>query len=220
VSVVKSFTRKFVYKALDMTRRDLLERVERFQPPVRVEEGYSQDWLELILSVNDGSDKYVDVRDRALLAFFAASGLRYTEVVLLGVDQVDRYSGRVRTIGKGGKEREVRIGERALKALRRYLGVRRARYATTALWTTDEGKPLTYDSGQKIFARLKEKTGIANLHAHRFRHTWAQVALRKGAERALVQDQLGWSSDQMVKRYSGFVRTRLAADSMPKFAPI
>jgi integrase len=82
------------------------------------------------------------------------------------------------------------------------------------------GQALTYDSGQKIFVRLKEKTGIANLHAHRFRHTWAQVALRKGAERALVQDQLGWSSDQMVKRYSGFVRTRLAGDSMPKFAPI
>jgi integrase len=98
--------------------------------------------------------------------------------------------------------------------------MRRAQHGVKALGTTDEGKPLTYDSGQKIFVRLKERTGVDNLHAHRFRHTWTQTALAKRAERALEQDQMGWSSDHMVRRSSGFVRTRLAADLMPKFAPI
>jgi len=203
-----------------MTRRDLLERVERFQPPLRVEDGYSQGELGQLLNVNEGSDKYTDVRDRALVAFYAASGLRFSEVIRLTEGQVDKYSGRVRTVGKGDRDREVKIGERALKALRRYLHVRRAKDGVTALWTTDEGRALSYDSGQKIFKRLKRKVDVRNVHAHRFRHTWAQTALKKGAERALVQDQMGWSSDQMVRRYAGFVRGKLAAELMPQFAPI
>ena len=44
--------------------------------------------------------------------------------------------------------------------------------------------------------------------------------MAKRAERALVQDQMGWSSDQMVRRYAGFVPGKLAAELMPKFAPI
>jgi integrase/recombinase XerD len=185
VSALNTFTRKFIYRASDLTTRDLLDRVERFAAPVRVEEGFSRDELEEILAVGKDSAKYADVRDRAMLFIFTASGLRFAEVVLLEVDQVDIYSGRVRTIGNGDKEREVMIGERPLKVLRGYLRVRRGE-AHTALWTTDGGKPLTYDAGQKIFQRIKAKVGVSNLHAHRFRHTWTQTALEKGAERRLV----------------------------------
>lgn len=220
VSAIKTFTRKFIYRHYDLTERDLLDRVERFAAPVRVEEGFTPEELEEILAVGKDSDKYTDIRDRALMHFFAASGLRFEEVVLLEVGQVDMYSGRVRTIGKGDKEREVMIGERALKALKRYLRVRRTIDAGPALWTSDGGKPVTYDTGQQIFKRFKTKVNVPNIHPHRFRHTWAQTALKKGAERQLVQDQMGWASDQMLRRYSGFVRGRIAADLMPKYAPI
>jgi len=39
------------------------------------------------------------------------------------------------------------------------------------------------------------------MHSHHFRQTWAQTALRKAAERAIVQDAMGWSSDRMARRY-------------------
>jgi site-specific recombinase XerD len=226
LSALKTFTRKYVYRHLDMSRRDLLDRVERFEPPVRVEERFSRDELERILSWNEESDKYTDVRDRALMAVYAASGLRYAEAINLDVDDVDRFSGRVRATqkhqrGKGHTDvREVVIGERALKALRAYLRVRRAKDGVDALFTTDEGRPLSYWGGQMLFRRFKAKCGVANFHAHRFRHTVVQHALEKGAERALVQDMMGWRSDQMVRRYGGFVRSKMAARAMPKYAPI
>jgi site-specific recombinase XerD len=126
----------------------------------------------------------------------------------------------VKTLGKGKRERVVRVGERALKYLRAYLRRRTAADGCGGLWTTYKGTPLSYGGGQIVFRRLRRRTGIAIAHAHRFRHTWAQTALRKGAERALVQDAMGWSSDAMVRRYGGWVRSQTAAEAMPRFAPI
>jgi integrase/recombinase XerC len=155
-----------------------------------------------------------------MVAFYASSGLRFIEVLRLTVDMVDPYSGWVKTTGKGGKERVVRVSNRATKYLRKYLRQREAKEHTDALWTTRLGTPLTYGGGQIVFKRLKKRSGIAIAHAHRFRHTWAQTALRKGAERALVQDAMGWASDAMVRRYGGWVRSQTAAAAMPQFAPI
>jgi hypothetical protein len=36
----------------------------------------------------------------------------------------------------------------------------------------------------------------------------------------LIQDMMGWTSDQMVRRYAEFVRRRIAAEPMPRYAPI
>src|SRR5262245_60001385 len=58
------------------------------------------------------------------------------------------------------------------------------------------------------------------VHAHLLRHTFAQVALTKGAERAMVQDMLGHRSDAMTRRYAGSVRQGTAAKRMPEFAPL
>jgi integrase len=63
-------------------------------------------------------------------------------------------------------------------------------------------------------------SGVEIAHAHRFRHTWTQTALKKKAERALVQDAMGWSSDAMVRRYGGWARSETAAAAMPEFAPL
>src|SRR5205085_6371649 len=126
----------------------------------------------------------------------------------------------VRTIGKGNRERRVRLSERARKFLRTYLRYRTARAGIEELWTSRYGKPLSYAGGQDVFRRLKRRSGIDIANCHRFRHTWAQTALRKGAERGLVQDAMGWQSDAMLRRYGGWDRSQMAAEAMPRYAPI
>jgi len=216
---VKAFTRKFVWKHLQMTTRDLLERVERYDPDPPMKPGLNEAQLEQIIACYS-DDSYEDVRDKAMMAFYASSGLRFDEVLKLTLNDVDPYSGWVKTIGKGHKERIVRITERARKYLRSYLHRRKDTRDSAALWTTEEGKPLSYFGGQSVFRRLKKRSGVKIAHAHRFRHTWTQTALKKKAERALVQDAMGWSSDAMVRRYGGWVRSETAAAAMPEFAPL
>jgi integrase/recombinase XerC/integrase/recombinase XerD len=184
-----------------------------------VKVGLSAEQLEAALGCYR-DDSYEDVRDRAMIAFYASSGLRFDEVLKLSMEMVDPYSGWVKTIGKGNRERVVRITDRACAYLRVYLRKRYVVGDIDALWTTQQGKRLQYWGGQMVFKRLKKRSGIAIAHAHRFRHTWTQTALKKGAERALVQDQMGWESDAMVRRYGGWVRSQTAAAAMPKFAPI
>ena len=84
----------------------------------------------------------------------------------------------------------------------------------------DDSEPLGYWGGQSIFRRLRNRSGIGELHAHLLRHTFAQVALTKGAERAAVQDMLGHRTDAMSRRYAGNVRQETAARMMHEFAPI
>jgi site-specific recombinase XerD len=216
---VKAFTRKFVWKHLQMTTHDLLERVERYDPDPPMKPGLNEEQLEKIIGCYS-DDPYEDIRDRAMIAFYASSGLRFDEVVKLTIDDVDPYSGWVKTLGKGNKERIVRITERARKYLRSYLHRRKERRGCRSLWTTDEGKPLSYFGGQTVFRRLKKRSGVKIAHAHRFRHTWTRTALKKKAERALVQDAMGWSSDAMVRRHGGWVRSETPAAAMPEFAPL
>jgi len=220
LSSIKTFGRKYIYRHLELSNRDLLAKVERFEPPQRTKEGLSLAQLEQVLTCYDDSDDYIDIRDRAMVAIYAASGLRFQEVLNLDIERVDRYSGWIKTIGKGDKERLVRVGDRALKTLRAYVRVRRAKDGVTALFTTDRGGKLTYQGGQSIFRRLKKACGLPWIHSHRFRHTWAQGALRKGAERSVVQDAMGWTSDRMARRYEGWVRQETAAAAMPGLAPI
>ena len=71
-----------------------------------------------------------------------------------------------------------------------------------------------------MFRRLKGRSGIPRIRAHLLRHTFAQTALIKGAERSAVQDMLGHATDTMTRRYAGEVRQRLAAQQMPAMAPV
>ena len=80
--------------------------------------------------------------------------------------------------------------------------------------------PLSYSATNFIMRSLKRRSGIARVHWHRFRHGFAQHALRKGAEIGTVQEMLGHSSNAMTRRYAGHVRQSEAARRMPQFAPI
>ena len=76
-------------------------------------------------------------RDRALLEFLYASGLRVGELVSLNIDDVDLPAGMVRVVGKGKKERVVPFGSKAAEALRGWLE------ASSPLREQDQGRERT-----------------------------------------------------------------------------
>ena len=60
-------------------------------------------------------------RDRAMLEFFYAAGLRLSELVGLDLDDVHLSARMVRVMGKGGKERLLPFNRSTEAALRRWL---------------------------------------------------------------------------------------------------
>ena len=70
-----------------------------------------------------------------------------------------------------------------------------------------------------MLRRLAKRTGIAKVHAHRFRHTFATWAIEQDARELDVQHLLGHSSPDMVRRYASTYDSEQAARRHVVFSP-
>ena len=73
-----------------------------------------------VLNLPD-SDTPEGLRDRAILELFYGTGIRLRELTNLDIEDIDFYSGLIRILGKGRKERMVPLGPNAAKILKKYL---------------------------------------------------------------------------------------------------
>jgi site-specific recombinase XerD len=69
-------------------------KVERFELPAEAHEGYTKEELERILAFNQDCERYSEIRDRALLWVYAASGLRHVEVLNIQLGDYDKITGQ------------------------------------------------------------------------------------------------------------------------------
>jgi integrase/recombinase XerD len=216
---LKTFVCKYVHKTLELTNVDLLRKVPRPSPALRPRQVLTSDELDELLLVYD-RDTFEDVRDRAMMATFAATGLRFEAVRTLAIDAYDRVTGAFRVHEKGDVERSARLSPKAQRFMREYLA-RRSRSATTnQLWVTERAQPLSYWGGHMVVRRARQRSGIARLHAHLFRHGMAQHAADQGADIGTIQTLLGHKTAAMARRYAGEALDRQGARLMVQYSPI
>ncbi len=89
------------------------------------------------------------------------------------------------------------------KQLKTYLKVRGEDLLTDALFITLDDTPLTTRQIQERIKYYGDKAGIKNVRCspHTFRHTFAKLAIKNGADIFTLQEILGHESVQMVKKY-------------------
>ncbi|MGH9863273.1 MAG: tyrosine-type recombinase/integrase, partial [Candidatus Acidiferrales bacterium] len=119
-------------------------------------------------------------RDRALLEFLYASGLRAGELVGLNLRDIDRKEQMLRVRGKGRKERLVPFGSKAAAALDRYREVRdallpagKAGEAGEAVFLGQRGERLSTRALGRIvkkYSKLFDPNW--DLHPHMLRHAF------------------------------------------------
>ncbi len=148
-----------------------------------------------------------ELRDLAILELFYASGLRLGELAGLRVADLDLFADLVKVRGKGGKERIVPVGSRAVAALRRYLEAREAVLARPgadrqALFLNPSGKRLSPRGVQRVMRKLLDGIGADGLRTHSLRHTFATHLLDAGADLRSVQELLGHASLSTTQVYT------------------
>jgi integrase/recombinase XerC len=154
------------------------------------------------------SDK--EVRDYAILETFYATGIRVAELAAMDFLDVDRSSGTVRVMGKGGKERAVPVGEKALAAIDAYAGHRGSH--SGPLFQNRQRKRLTVRSLHRIVRAAARHAGIARrVSPHTLRHTFATHLLDAGADLRFIQELLGHSRLSTTQKY-----THVSADHLMK----
>jgi integrase len=102
--------------------------------------------------------------------------------------------------GKGGKFRRVPVSQKLRRELVRYLNQSRPDTTSNNLIVLRDGRPIVQTSTNNIFGRMSKKLGI-QVHAHKFRHTFATQYLRNGGEIERLRRILGHSTYFMVMRY-------------------
>ena len=154
------------------------------------------------------------LRDRAMLEFLYATGLRVSELCRVKVSDVERNLGYVRVVGKGNKQRIVPVGKAALQAIEHYLESGRPRLlkgkASPYLFVSNRGGAMLRQSFWKLLGGYGKKAGIFHgLTPHIIRHSFATHLLEGGADLRSVQTMLGHADISTTQIYTHVMRSRL-----------
>ena len=132
-----------------------------------------------------------NVRDLALLTFLASTGVRVGEAVQLNRQDLDFHERSCIVFGKGEKEREIYFDARTKLYLQMYLDTRKDDNEALFVSRKSPYSRLSISAIEKTLSNLGKKTGIKNVHPHKFRRTLATIAIDKGMPVEQVQKLLG-----------------------------
>jgi integrase/recombinase XerC/integrase/recombinase XerD len=143
----------------------------------------------------------IHLRNYCICALMLDSGLRMNEVVTLDLPLLHLAEGYAIVNGKGNKQRVVPLGLHSRKALLRYLNRRPGCAQTDRVFLMSDLRPITESTVKQLFRKLKKRVGIPRIKAHLLRHTFATRYLENGGDIYSLQQILGHTSLEMVKRY-------------------
>lgn len=205
---------------------NIMRQVDRPKPGKVVIQPYTKDEVRRLLEackINKeyhrpgqkpaANSRHTALRDRAVLLTLLDTGLRAGELCGLNVADLNLKEQRLLVRqGKGDKQRFVYIAARTGLVLKRYLKSREdLEVGRPPLFITGNITRLSKGALLQFIVRAGERAGVEGANVHRFRHTFAIESLRNGMSAYVLQQLLGHSSMDMVRRYLVFAEADLAA---------
>ncbi len=181
-------------------------------------EDLTQIWQALEL------DEKTAIRDRAIIAVLS-HGLRASEVSALNVEH---WNGKRLKVyrSKGQTVSEVPLHREARQYLEAYLEWRRQQGGVfepspeSPLFLTQAprlmGERLGYQGLRLMVRKLARIAGVADIHPHRFRHTFGTEVTRRGVDPLVGKELMGIKSDRVFQRYTKGVFKQAAAQAYLK----
>jgi site-specific recombinase XerC len=210
LSSYMEFTRATSHPKLPNPIKDFSRKWQKNNDPKPVDESTLDSLLGGI----------TDLRDRTLITFFLASGLRVSEIQQLDRDSItitvetspdtgeESICGSGEVVGKGRKRRRFFFDEETALLLSEYIVSR-----------TDELSPLFISerrqrmSVRTIQQRLQywcQKLGLPHTNVHRLRHSFATRLANANINSLVLKDLMGHQSFSTTQRYFKLTDTTLA----------
>ena len=198
------------YQYLVRTKKIKEDPTEGIQSPKvekRVPSVLSSKEVELLLE----QPKAVDlkgIRDKAMLEFAYATGMRVTEIINLNIEDVNLKEGYV-SCTNANKQRNIPLGAISINALKEYIKKARPYLIKSedekSLFVNINGKRLTRQGFWKIIKYYKEQAHITkDITPHVLRHSFATHLLQNGADLKAIQTMLGHSDISSTQVYMQF----------------
>lgn len=174
----------------------------------------TQSEIEMILEQPDIATPR-GLRDRAMIEFLYAAGLRVSELISISLPDLYFEEGFIRVIGKGSKERVVPIGGQAIRFTTRYLeevrpGLLRGPNRSNRVFLNMRGRSLSRMGVWKILRGYVDKAALkTEVSPHTFRHSFATHLIEGGADLRAVQEMLGHADISSTQIYTHLDRDYL-----------
>lgn len=204
-------------RVIEQDPTDLLERPTQWQrlpnllSPANIRALLAAPELHAALSLTQPGEERgppLWMRDKAILEFMYACGLRASEVGTLELNSVKPTLRAAIVTGKGNKQRMIPFGKPALAAMERYTERCRPQLLKPdgrdkgKLFLSRTGRPLERVAIWQIVTRYAALAGLRNVHPHMLRHSFATHMLVGGADLRVVQDLLGHSNIATTQIYT------------------
>ena len=191
-------------------KKNIKDPTEKIQSPKiekRIPSILTSEEVELLLEQPKDID-LKGIRDKAMLEFAYATGMRVTEIISLNIEDVNLQEGNV--ICKNmNKQRIIPLGKMSLNALKEYIEQARNVLVKTdkenALFVNLNGRRLTRQGFWKIIKYYQEQANITkDITPHTLRHSFATHLLQNGADLKSIQAMLGHSDISSTQVYMQF----------------
>lgn len=173
-------------------------------------QSFSEEQVIALLK-QPNQNTFTGFRDYTILSLILDTGLRIGETARLSLDQLDlKESQLVGVIGKSKKPRDIPFCDEVRKTLMKYLKAR-GEIKCKHVFVTIDGSPLSVRTFQESLREYGEMAGIVNVRVspHTLRHTFAKLYIMNEGDPYSLQDILGHTSQDMVKKYVNLWRPEM-----------
>lgn len=147
-----------------------------------------------------------DIRNKALIELFYASGLRLSELTNLRKENINFSERLLRVLGKGNKERIVPFNRKAGDVLKEYIALSDAEFKESSeyIFLNYRGKKISERGVEKIVKEVFKRISDSgkNVYPHLFRHSFATHLLQRGVDLRMIQELLGHSNLSTTEKYT------------------
>lgn len=182
----------------EIIEKNPMKRVDKIKVEKRKKEALTDFEIE-VLRNNLNNEK-----EKAIFEMLLSTGCRVSELVSIKKKEID--GDKVVVCGKGNKYRTVYVNARAKFAVQQWLEIRDDKNPylfpkMNGCVTEKETGHMGSGSVQSCLKKLGIRSGVENVHPHRFRRTCATNALRSGMPIELVAKMLGHEKFDTTKIY-------------------
>ncbi len=206
LSAINSFF-DFAYK------RDLVKekhKIKQAKIPKTLPKFLEKEEILNSISHIDYNSSWFELRDKALILFLYATGLRVSEAMNVKLSDIEDGWVKV-TMAKGEKQRVVPIADIAMQAIKEYLSKRPCN--SEYLFVNKNCKKLSRISAFNITKKY------LNVSPHVLRHSFATSLVLGGADLRIVQELLGHASLNTTQIYTHIQKENLK-ETVLKYHPL